>query len=70
MTKQKATPEQSPKLEKFEVSQRIADALGRGRLVIEQQLDLTDSWTPAAEMVDSADWDSIRQILDGGGKAT
>lgn len=52
------------------LSQIIADRLGRGRLPIEQRLEQTDSWEAAAAMVAEADFDSIRLLLDGDGKAT
>lgn len=55
---------------KMELSQRIADALGRGRLVVEQGLDATDSWAAAEAMVAKGDFDSVRLLLDGEAKAT
>lgn len=52
------------------LSQIIANRLGRGRLPIEQRLEATDSWEAAAAMVADENFESIRLLLDGDGKAT
>lgn len=64
-------PKHEPQeLDKQKLSQSIADALGRGRLVVEQQLELTDSWIAAYEFASAKDFDSIRVLMDGDRKAT
>jgi hypothetical protein len=64
-----ATPAATPN-PRLVLAQKIADRLGRGRLVIEQILDDLEAWESVARLVEDGDFDGVALLLDGDAKAT
>lgn len=56
-------------MNKQQIAQEIADATGMGAKWIADQLDATDSWEAADELLKMGGVDEIRQLLQPSNKA-